>query len=386
MNGLKDFLVEKRNDKGINRHTVWEYEYQGRRLCIDRNHDVGGNQYYLYEDGKGGEGCGTIWYEDLRAARNELKRLFMTGEPVKRGQDMVGWKGEQCCLGCRSHYSVDDPEYEKCWSDCNCRYEKKKHAKRAASGREVLKQWAKVNRLLDEKRGDKDSRKIGNNTYLKRRGSGIAVLLHNTDILLYTEGKSIILDSGGWKTPTTKDRMNEWLPMGYGISQAKGVWFLHTPTRGTFIYQDGMRIGPYGAIYGDGKQKEYKRVQKETKAIQAYAKAFAAKMVKGEIPPPDAGDCWYCLMRDKEGKSLGELSRDKGHIREHIKEKYYVPSLLRNAMEKVPTSIYTGHQIYGIWRGEDRFAASRDKYLEQEITRILVKYLKRELNIAGVHG
>ena len=55
----------------------------------------------------------------------------------------------------------------------------------------------------------RERRKMENNTYLVRRiDGGIAVRLHNTDVLLFRPNGSIVLNSGRWRTTTTKDRMN----------------------------------------------------------------------------------------------------------------------------------------------------------------------------------
>mgnify|MGYP003344650536 CR=1 FL=1 len=65
-----------------------------------------------------------------------------------------------------------------------------------------------------------ESQKLANNTYLTRRpGSGdyesqfiYAVRLHATDILTCWPDGTVSVSSGGWKTVTTKARINEFLP------------------------------------------------------------------------------------------------------------------------------------------------------------------------------
>lgn len=76
-------------------------------------------------------------------------------------------------------------------------------------------------------------RKIGNNTYLEQVHrddpsllQGIAVRLHDTQILVFWEDGTIKLDSGGWKTPTTKHRLNGCLPYPFGVTQEKGHWYI----------------------------------------------------------------------------------------------------------------------------------------------------------------
>lgn len=69
----------------------------------------------------------------------------------------------------------------------------------------------------------KNSRKLGNNTYLERLAIGHAIRLHNTTVVLFSANGSVTLNSGGWKTVTTKDRMNK---AGVRVYQEKFVWYI----------------------------------------------------------------------------------------------------------------------------------------------------------------
>jgi len=50
---------------------------------------------------------------------------------------------------------------------------------------------------------------------------------------------SVTLDSCGWRTYTTKLRMNRWIPGGYLVYQKRYTWYLKTPT-GTQEFYDGI--------------------------------------------------------------------------------------------------------------------------------------------------
>jgi len=50
-----------------------------------------------------------------------------------------------------------------------------------------------------------------------------------------------VLDSCGFHTSTTKDRLNNYLPQGYSLSQQNHKWLLSTP-HGTIDFYDGMRV------------------------------------------------------------------------------------------------------------------------------------------------
>ena len=70
------------------------------------------------------------------------------------------------------------------------------------------------------------SKKIGNNTYEVNYNNGNkAIRLHFTDVITFKSDGSIILNSGGWKTTTTKDRINTFLK-GLSIYQKNYNWYI----------------------------------------------------------------------------------------------------------------------------------------------------------------
>ncbi len=72
----------------------------------------------------------------------------------------------------------------------------------------------------------RNRRKLQNNTYLERRDpSSIAIRLHTTDIITLHRDGSFRLDSGGWNTPTTRDRINRYIPR-HRVWTERGVMFL----------------------------------------------------------------------------------------------------------------------------------------------------------------
>lgn len=68
-----------------------------------------------------------------------------------------------------------------------------------------------------------DKRKVGNNTWLIRGDERVHVKLHQTHILTFTPDNRVILNSGGWETATTKDRMNAFLGWNTVFSN-RGDW------------------------------------------------------------------------------------------------------------------------------------------------------------------
>jgi len=80
------------------------------------------------------------------------------------------------------------------------------------------------------------SKFVGNNTIrIEYKDGRKAYRLHDTDIIIENKDKSIILNSGGWKTITTKERINRFTP--YTIFQKKGIWYIN----GSMFY-DGITL------------------------------------------------------------------------------------------------------------------------------------------------
>tara|TARA_Y100000310_G_scaffold328538_1_gene396811 strand:- start:696 stop:1049 length:354 start_codon:yes stop_codon:yes gene_type:complete len=72
---------------------------------------------------------------------------------------------------------------------------------------------------------DKSRRKIANNTYLQRLSENtIGVILYNTCIVTYFKNKGCSLNSGGWKTATTKNRLNKYSPCH--VIQKDYTWYV----------------------------------------------------------------------------------------------------------------------------------------------------------------
>ena len=177
-------------------------------------------------------------------------------------------------------------------------------------------------------------RKLANNTYLERRGDGsIAVKLYETDVVTYHPDESLVFNSGGWLTATTKDRMNEYGKSGYRIYSVRGVWYVGKdgswePDK-AMPYKGGLTFHADGTVTGAGERSDADAIKALRKAIRKYADLCAAAV---PLPKPGHGDCWYCLMRTEDGKSLGDAVKDVEHLQSHIDEDYVVPSLVWSAL------------------------------------------------------
>lgn len=210
--------------------------------------------------------------------------------------------------------------------------------------------YQEASALLQRGRGGKEweRRKLANNTYLERvpGGAAIGVRLHSTYVVTLAPDGSVTLNSGGWLTLTTKDRINSYLPYGWGLYQDEKVWYLYPPAARSsgvagdywgsrkerrLVFADGMTIFPDGRVTGAGEAPDPKLLRQ----INNFARAYADNFIAGKVPKPSGGDCWGCLFEKdlRNGQNLGT-----DHLLSHMGkgERYYVPSMLNNAHREFP--------------------------------------------------
>jgi hypothetical protein len=236
----------------------------------------------------------------------------------------------------------------------------------------------------------KQSRKLANHTYAERRGDdSIAIRLHATDIVTFSKTGTIRLNSGGWRTVTTMERMNRYLPMPYRVRTIKRIWYLSTGgwDRNAMkaVFDDGCKITKGGKLVGFEKLAVIQAKLKEAKAIRDYAKSYVEALAKKEVPAPNAGDCWMCYLETKEGQSLGEISNDIDHLQSHIKENYFVGSLMMRAIKVHPISLMAKAYLSDLWNNNENqlCGSSLGKSMEEQLYKSLMRYLMRRLGFAG---
>lgn len=84
-------------------------------------------------------------------------------------------------------------------------------------------------------------------TYVRTENGTTFVRYHATDVVAFN-GKRIVLNSGGWRTQTTKTRMNQasaQFELGYHVRQENGEWYvLRYPYQNVkrMKFTDGMAI------------------------------------------------------------------------------------------------------------------------------------------------
>lgn len=241
-----------------------------------------------------------------------------------------------------------------------------------------------------EKLGNRDQKKLENNTYLVRvDDKTFGVKLHNTIVVYIFASGRYSLDTGGWRTVTTKDRINRYSPAR--VHQNNNIWYI-----GDKIFQDGVVVSGTGKVLSklrDAKTVESKK-RKLDKLCRTFIKGFAEHvkfngLYTGEenaaepepwdvvkLGPrprpikPGPGDCLACQLAsnpDNDQKALG-VDHLLSHLGVDIEpgdgEVYYVPSLLYNALKENSGNVgVVWHMIaHDAKRGDTRLL---ERYLTQ---------------------
>ena len=192
-------------------------------------------------------------------------------------------------------------------------------------------------------------KRIASNTFRYSQDRKEVTRLHLTDIAV-KDGNKLTLFSGGWRTMTTKDRINRCLSdyhTGFSLWADRG-WFIgpdcwNKETAVRFVEGLSINLKTGKVTLPKNAEKEVKAREKLAKRIKSYCDGLKLWLDKNPQPMPNTGDCWYCYFKVcqiaeelQAGKS--ETARDKtffggaGHLEAHLKEKYYHGSLIYCAL------------------------------------------------------
>lgn len=226
-----------------------------------------------------------------------------------------------------------------------------------------IQSWATADTFLRNGRNPQ-SRWIGSGrrtTFVERRDASddIAIRQHQTDIIRYRQDGTIALDSGGWRTVTTKERLNSLSPAR--IDQENGIWYVAGPGDnwearrvGRTLFYDGMIVDANGQPLHPkqaARTEDFKR--QVDRMVSRYVAGFMADIRAHGLGEPGAGDCLMCQARAGAlpQTHFGRLERVNGeivqtdttgqpevlgvdHYLAHMAEKYYVRSLMWNAIQR----------------------------------------------------
>jgi len=213
-------------------------------------------------------------------------------------------------------------------------------------------------------------KRIAPNTveYLRETERGrleTVVRLHHTDIVVRDDKGVMRLYTGGWLTPTTKERINNELRKAHAgsfVYSHKGDWFV-----GSIPWHEGIKVDPNGPLPKLTKQAE--RVIAQRAKTAERIKRFVDGL-PDPYPLPSKGDCFLCCLYPLEPGGRDFDAGIGGHVDLHLKEKYYHGSLLVRAMK---------------WRGWSDFliemAFTNQPPHRKHVKHVLRRYLKRQMGL-----
>jgi len=235
--------------------------------------------------------------------------------------------------------------------------------------------YAKLDRMLDQY-PHLDRRKLANNTYAYRKeDDSIGIILHATEIIIVRQDGTYVLNSGGWRTYTTKDRINRFTPAR--VYQHNHVWYVGYEDTPFF---DGMIVDQHGAITNASEDDASSAVDDEKHLKKMIDRMIRSLKKLDELPQPSNGDCWGCLMKTENN----EYPMGQDCVWSHLEENYIHGSLIYRAL------LHAGYNESGIgihWHGWKRShnAFSREiiinamrRFLRFQGQRII--YMRRQFN------
>lgn len=218
----------------------------------------------------------------------------------------------------------------------------------------------------------------------------IALRYQDTDVVRWYADGTASLHTGGWRTATTKSRINEYSKAR--LYTVKGIWYVQSSA-----FVEGMRIDADGhPIDPQTTTPEVDAAKRLDKAVAKYITGYARTVCHGPepFPEPSNGDCWGCLfsLQGANGQTeTGHLtpqgytrttdSADPlgvDHLLSHMTEAYYVPSLYARACVEAH---YGGGPAIGWQMGIARKDAA---WIRRELRRYFRQPQRRAALIAAV--
>lgn len=195
----------------------------------------------------------------------------------------------------------------------------------------------------------------------------------DTAIVTITPDGKTILNSGGWRTMTTKEKMDTYATP-YRIYQRGGLWYVCKPDYSQESYDNAWSNSvPFydGIILPDALSPDNVQNAKEQEAKQKLRlkqiKKFVSQITADNLPLPDSGDCWLCsLFQQTTTEENGQT-----HISNHIDENYMHGSLIVLAYKYFGRENSLQWVYSAVQRGQ---AAS---YHVQDVRRTVSRFLKR---------
>jgi len=155
----------------------------------------------------------------------------------------------------------------------------------------------------------KQERKLANNTVVRfdRESGQVDVVLHRTPVVTYYPSGLIQLKSGGYRSVTTKQRINQLLPPGWRLSQHKYEWTVTTPD-GDYDFREGIVFRLDGTLFRDEPEVPGKHF---THGNPPSRTAELGTVSEGTLKADDLIDAFSDVILHTQGiRALSKLQRE----------------------------------------------------------------------------
>ena len=206
------------------------------------------------------------------------------------------------------------------------------------------------------------ARLAGRNTLDYTDADGVRrIRLHETDILTLRPDGGFVVDTGGWNTHTTRDRLNVFLPADYYVFTERGR--IHLRHKGEAVaFERTVTVTGAGVIVPDVDGAELSALAKKIDK-------FMAAWSKRGLPTPEesGGDPWVFAGKNGRGFGVDAAGKvDREIMLDWVEGEYVTLKLYELACRWAGVSDY-GRALYAqqAWRAGGKL----DKFLLSRIRR-----------------
>jgi len=155
-----------------------------------------------------------------------------------------------------------------------------------------MNSYESVMAYLEKGRNKEDRPLRGRATRAVRNPDGsVAVRYHDTDVVTFMPDGRTILWAGPYRTATTKERINEYMPAGFALFQENSAWIVSTtpywnnPDRQEYLFADGLTIHPDGSVSGHEQGYSAEDVRKFASGVARYAHEHVKRVLNDKLDP-----------------------------------------------------------------------------------------------------
>lgn len=204
------------------------------------------------------------------------------------------------------------------------------------------------------------TKKLARNTYLRMEGGDMVIRFWETDIVRITLENNYTLNTGGYLTTTTKDRLSRFTPARVGAD--RGLWYVYEGQGwdNRKLFANGIRVDITGKVIDGAGEESFPAIMKKVdRLVTRYIAGYAAHVMELGYPDEDtAGDCWGCKLHDVANpENIEPMGYD--HYLSHFHENYYVPSILTIVWGMMKADIARGYEPHDLKQSLRKFFRSR---------------------------